>query len=327
MPDRGERGVVVATLKPLKRLEHAVDAVARVRRAGGRSSGFGLDVYGKDAGSRSALERAIAAAGADGLVLLHGYSPDAAAHFAAASFSLMTSTTEGQSLVLLESMAAGCIPISYDIRYGPDELVLDGETGFLVPDGDVAALADTIRRFLSLPTTRVRQMRAAARERVADFSDAMVYRRWVEVRDAAVAARGHRVVITSLTVPRLDLTADGDGFGLDADVRLTWDRRASAVPGSDLSASWLLLGRKGGRPWREPLAVEARTGVDGASLRLAGTLDPAAVDVGERIADVHVEVRAGSSVRRVRLDGDVAGEVTGGLLYTTSHGNVSLKRA
>ena len=89
-------------------------------------------------------------------VVLHGYAPGAAQHFAAASFSLMTSTTEGQSLVLLESMAAGCVPIAYDIRYGPSELLVDGETGFLVPGGDVSALADTIERFLALPVKRVR---------------------------------------------------------------------------------------------------------------------------------------------------------------------------
>ena len=103
----------------------------------------------------------MAETGSAGQVVLHGYAPGAARHFAAASFSLMTSTTEGQSLVLLESMAAGCVPIAYDIRYGPDELLVDGETGFLVPGGDVSALADTIARFLSLP----RQARPRARGR------------------------------------------------------------------------------------------------------------------------------------------------------------------
>ena len=150
------------------------------RVAGGRAADFGLDVYGKDAGSLASIEATVAETGSAGQVVLHGYAPGAARHFAAASFSLMTSTTEGQSLVLLESMAAGCVPIAYDIRYGPAELLVDGETGFLVPGGDVSALADTIERFLALPIKRVRELRANARERLAAFTDAEVFRRWVE---------------------------------------------------------------------------------------------------------------------------------------------------
>jgi poly(glycerol-phosphate) alpha-glucosyltransferase len=327
-PDRSERGVVVATLKPLKRIEHAVEAVALVQRAGGRTDGFGLDVYGKDAGSRASIERTVAATGSGAYVVLHGYAPGAAQHFAAASFSLMTSTTEGQSLVLLESMAAGCIPISYDIRYGPDELLVDGETGFLVPAGDVSALAETIRRFLSLPAKRVRQLRAQARERLAAFSDAEVYRRWVEVQHAAVAARSRRLVLTSVAVPRFTVTTQGGRFLLEADAEVRWDSGAWTAPGPPPlpSASWLLVGRDSGRPWRKPLAVEGRATPDGATLRLAGAFDPLAAAVGGRVADVYVEVAAGSSVRRHRLNGAVSAELGAGRLYATGYGNVSLRR-
>ena len=115
-------------------------------------------------------------------ITLRGYTARAAQHFAEASFSLMTSLTEGQSLVLLESMAAGCVPISYDIRYGPEELIVDGETGFLVSPGDLDALIETIRRYLSLPNRKLRRLRRQCQERLAAFSDAEVYARWCLVR-------------------------------------------------------------------------------------------------------------------------------------------------
>ncbi len=327
-PDRPERGVVVATLKPLKRIEHAVAAVALVQGRGGRAADFGLDVYGKDAGSRASIEQAVAETGSAAYVALHGYAPGAARHFAAASFSLMTSTTEGQSLVLLESMAAGCVPIAYDIRYGPDELLVDGETGFLVPPGDVAALADTIARFLALPGKRVRQLRENARERLAAFSDAEVYRRWTDVQQAAVEARSHRLSITGVRVPALTVTTAGPRFVLATQVALTWDSAGWNAPGPlpAPTASWLLVGRATGRPWRRPLDVEATSTADGATLTLGGALDPLLVQVGERLADVYVEVTAGSSVRRVRLNGDVSAEVGTSELYATGHGNVSLRR-
>lgn len=328
-PDRPERGIVVATLKPLKRIEHAVQAVSLVQRAGGRAAAFGLDVYGKDAGSRASIEKSVADTGSAGFVTLHGYAPGAARHFAAASFSLMTSTTEGQSLVLLESMAAGCVPIAYDIRYGPDELLVDGETGFLVPAGDVSALADTITRFLALPSRRVRELRANARERLAAFSDAEVYRRWVEVQRTAVEARTRRLSLVSVRVPTFTVTSEVGRFVLDAEAEVTWDAEAWTASGRPAppTARWLLVGRDAGRPWRRELdaeVVEARP--DGVRLALAGRFDPLAAAVGERLADVYVEVTAGSSVRRVRLNGEAAVSAGTSQLYATAHGNVSLRR-
>lgn len=328
-PDRPERGIVVATLKPLKRIEHAVQAVSLVRRAGGRAADFGLDVYGKDAGSQASIEQAVAETGSAGSVVLHGYTPGAARHFAAASFSLMTSTTEGQSLVLLESMAAGCVPIAYDIRYGPDELLVDGETGFLVPAGDVPALADTITRFLGLPPKRVRELRANARERLAAFSDAEVYRRWVEVQRTAVEARTRRLSLVSVGVPTFTVTSETGRFVLEAEAEVTWDAEAwtASEPPAPPTARWLLVGRDAGRPWRRELdaeVVEARP--DGVRMALSGRFDPLAAAVGERLADVYVEVTAGSSVRRVRLNGEAAVTAGTSQLYATAHGNVSLRK-
>jgi poly(glycerol-phosphate) alpha-glucosyltransferase len=327
-PDRPERGVVVATLKPLKRIEHAVRAVALVQARGGRAADFGLDVFGKDAGSLASIEQTVAETGTARQVVLHGYAPGAARHFAAASFSLMTSTTEGQSLVLLESMAAGCVPISYDIRYGPDELLVDGETGFLVPGGDVSALADTIGRFLALPPKRVRQLRANARERLAAFTDAEVFRRWVEVQQTAVAARARRLSLTSLELPSVDVRTAGGRFVLEGEAAVTWDAETwtDPAPPPAPTAGWLLVGRETGRPWRLPLAVAATPRPGGATLTVSGAFDPLAVVVGERVADVYLEVTAGSSVRRLRLNRALSLKAGTSELYSTAHGNVSLRR-
>lgn len=325
-PPRPERGIVVATLKPLKRIEHAVRAVASLHGPG-RTPDFGLDVYGKDAGSQVDLEREIAATASQEYVLLHGYSPGAARHFARASFSLMTSTTEGQSLVLLESMAAGCIPISYDIRYGPEELLVDGETGFLVPAGDLTALAGAIERFLSLPPRRIGALRVNARARLAAFSDTEVYRRWVDVQAAAVSAHRRRLILVGLDVPAFAVDTDGPYFRLQARAEVSWDADAwiDATPPAP-TARLLLLGRDSGRPWRTPLQVRTQPRADGASLTLNGSFDPTAVTVEDRVTDVYVEITAGSSVRRHRLRGDAAAELSTGTVYATGFGNVSLRR-
>ncbi|MDA4895615.1 glycosyltransferase [Streptomyces sp. MS2A] len=181
---RGQ-GVVVASLTGRKRIELAVEAAAR---AGRERAGIRLDVYGE--GPREEAIRArVCADGAEERIRLHGFLPDARARFAEADFSLLTSTSEGLPLVLAEAMAAGCLPIAYDIRYGPADLIKDGVNGFLVEDGDVDAMADRIVHLQRLPEAKVAAMRRRARDRALAFSDEAVTRAWARELGAARDAK------------------------------------------------------------------------------------------------------------------------------------------
>ena len=57
---------------------------------------------------------------------------------------VLTSDFEGLPLSLLEAMAAGCVPVVYDIKSGVRDAIENGANGFLVPHGDVIALARII---------------------------------------------------------------------------------------------------------------------------------------------------------------------------------------
>jgi poly(glycerol-phosphate) alpha-glucosyltransferase len=172
-----DRGVVLASLTSRKRVAHAVTAAAL--------AGVPLDVYG-DGPEREALQRQIGELGSR--VRLLGHRADASLAFRDASFSLLTSTSEGAPLVLLESMAAGCIPIAYDIRYGPRDVIRDGVDGFLVTPGDTAAMAARIGELVAMPERTRRRMRRAARRAAARYSEARITARWASVV-AEVAAR------------------------------------------------------------------------------------------------------------------------------------------
>lgn len=174
------RGIVLASLDARKRVDHAVRAVAAA------SAPVTLDIFG-DGPDRSRVARA--AGGAPGIVL-HGYRSDAAAELSLASFLLLTSRSEGFPLVLLESMANGCLPIAYDVPYGPADLIRSGHNGFLVPPGDVAALTATIDHLLGLPPNRVAALRRNAVRTAARFSDDAVTALWAREIDRAAASRG-----------------------------------------------------------------------------------------------------------------------------------------
>ncbi|WP_139418181.1 glycosyltransferase [Agromyces laixinhei] len=180
------RGIVLAALTRRKRVSHAVDAIQAAGPLAGAS--VRLDVYG-DGESRAALERRIVDRA---VVSLHGYDPDARRHLSSASFLLLTSHSEGFPLVLVEAMAAGCLPIAYDIPYGPADLIRDGRNGFLVPAGDVDALTDAIVRLQRMSPRRVARMRAAAVRSARRFDEERVTRIWARELRRAVARRESR---------------------------------------------------------------------------------------------------------------------------------------
>ena len=172
-------GAFVGRLSKLKRPQHAVRAVAKARR---RAPGVTLDVYG-DGSRRSALEEL----SSGGAVRVHGWAPDARERLAEASFLLFTSRSEGFGLVLLEAMAVGCIPISYNIRYGPAELIEHGRNGLLVRSGSIHGLARAIVRLQRMPPAEVAAMRDAARRTAERYTDEPVLQAWAGALAAARA--------------------------------------------------------------------------------------------------------------------------------------------
>jgi glycosyltransferase involved in cell wall biosynthesis len=74
--------------------------------------------------------------------------------------------TEGLGVVLLEAMNYG-VPVVASRTGGIVDIVVDGETGILVPPGDAAALAGALRKVLEDPA-RARLLGEAGRRRLAE---------------------------------------------------------------------------------------------------------------------------------------------------------------
>ena len=90
--------------------------------------------------------------------------PDLMPHF---DVLLSTSGYEGQSNAILEAMAAGRPVVATDIP-GTRDLVVEGQTGYLVPVGDRAALARHVHRLVD-DANLARQLGEAGRRVVEEF--------------------------------------------------------------------------------------------------------------------------------------------------------------
>lgn len=169
------RGIVLAALTSRKRVDHAARAALEAAEVGDEP--VTLDVFG-DGEERERLQWTLDYLDAGETVRLHGYDSRARDHLADSSFIVLTGRTEGFPLVLVEAMAAGCIPIAYDVPYGPADIITHGRNGFLVAPGDEAGLTDAIVALQRMSPRKVARLRRRARKAAAKFSDSAVTATW-----------------------------------------------------------------------------------------------------------------------------------------------------
>jgi len=115
-----------------------------------------------------------------------GYRADVPDLLAAADVFALPSLFEGSPLAVLEAMAARRALVSSAIG-GTNEVVVDGESGLLVPPGDSDALAAALRRLLEDQQLRGR-LGGAARARVEQHFTPQVARQQIETIYRELAA-------------------------------------------------------------------------------------------------------------------------------------------
>jgi glycosyltransferase involved in cell wall biosynthesis len=115
------------------------------------------------------LREEIRRLGLEGRVRLLGWRRDLENVLPVFDLFLHTSATEGCPNSILEAMAAG-IPVVATAAGGTPEVVTDGETGYVAPVGDVAALAERASALLADPGMRLRMGQAGARRARERFS-------------------------------------------------------------------------------------------------------------------------------------------------------------
>lgn len=148
--------LLVATLRPQKNVPLFIAAVERAQADEPAIRGF-------VAGGGPLLQETRERAGDDGATSVLGERADVPDLLAAADIVCLSSHTEATPMVLLEAMALGK-PIVATRVGGNAEIVVDGETGLLVPPGDVDRFAAALVGLARDPAAR-EALGAAARAR------------------------------------------------------------------------------------------------------------------------------------------------------------------
>ena len=150
--------ITIGRLDREKNVQMLVHAFAKTNQRD-----WSLWIIGRDAGQQYLIEEAIKTLGLSDRVQLLGNQTDVFRYLSKASIFAMTTKVEGYPNALLEAMAIGLPVVSTDCDFGPSEMIVNGENGYLVPLNDVDSFAEKLR-FLMLDEGLRRKMGQKARE-------------------------------------------------------------------------------------------------------------------------------------------------------------------
>jgi glycosyltransferase involved in cell wall biosynthesis len=144
-----------------------------------------------------------------GAVRFLGVRSDVPLVMSAADAYVMSSAWEGMPMVLLEAAAAG-LPIVATAVGGNPEVVVDEESGFLVPPRDAEALGSAMLRLTGLPEARRRSMGDRGHDHIrTHYGLGRVAERWEEVYREVLGRKG---LLAGSADPALD-AFDGAAAG------------------------------------------------------------------------------------------------------------------
>ncbi|MEK6250168.1 MAG: glycosyltransferase [Planctomycetales bacterium] len=184
LPDGGLVVGMVARLTEVKNHEGAIRAIARLCNEG-------LDlqlVLVGDGELREHLEKLSIDVGMQGNIHFLGSREVVEDIYHAFDIFLLNSHQEGMSNTILEAMASGATVVATAVG-ASDEMVIDSETGILIPPGDVTGLCEAIRQ-LTIPELRHRFAFNARQRAETTFGMDQMVRQYSELYHRQVRGSG-----------------------------------------------------------------------------------------------------------------------------------------
>lgn len=169
----GHSAIAVGRLDAQKGFDRLIDIWHDVNKA---MPDWTLHIYGQ--GSDEALLKAqIHRLGLDGKTIIHEPNSNIKSCYLDSSIFVMTSHYEGLPMTLLEATGLGLPSVCYDFKCGPRDVIVDGENGFLVKEGDALSLKQSLLRLMSDKALR-QKMGQKAKQRSMQYERKKVMEKW-----------------------------------------------------------------------------------------------------------------------------------------------------
>ncbi len=174
--------IAVARLSKIKQLDHIINTVTRLHQFFPQVT---LDIYGYEDSwnqyqTAKALKALVKHQQAENYIHFAGYHDNLNTVYEQAQAEILTSHYEGFAMALLEAQGHGCPAISYDINYGPAEIIDDHVSGELIPANDQEALYQSLSRLLAKPAL-VKKYASHTQQSVQKYSFDCVAEKWASL--------------------------------------------------------------------------------------------------------------------------------------------------
>lgn len=210
--------LVTARRAEEKRIEQIVRMVGMVKQRGVED--ITLDVYGyrdsrNDDAAAKKINQALKEYDLDETtVRLHDYNPDLETVRDRHQVYMVWSTMEGFNIALMEAQNHGEVAIVNDVNYGPNELTVDGENGFVCGYNDIEAGAERLYQLFTHPDQLQAMSERAYQLSARYFTQALAHG-WKELHACAhnlymtrvaglVEAKGPMTGLPTVTPEELD---------------------------------------------------------------------------------------------------------------------------
>lgn len=168
--------ISVSRLVPDKQIEHQIRIIDEVRQT---IPDVHLDIYGHGSGMKH-INKLIKEYNLEKNIILHGFSNEIESALQEACLKIFTSKKEGFALSILESLSKGTPVISYDVDYGPNEMIENGKNGYLIEEGNEGEMAKVIISLLK-DKKKLKKLSENCYTSIEKFSDKKTFFKWQRV--------------------------------------------------------------------------------------------------------------------------------------------------
>lgn len=169
--------VISARFDKTKQIDHAIKAVVTAHE---RIKAIHLEIWGGGSDTiRTELQQLIDKNNANQYIELKGITNNQhmKKRFAEAQLHILVSKNEGLPMVFFEAQLGKTPSISYDIDYGPDEIINNRVNGDLIAANDVTYLASRMTELFENPGT-LSHYAENSKQTLIKFSENTIWHKW-----------------------------------------------------------------------------------------------------------------------------------------------------
>lgn len=100
-----------------------------------------------------------------------------------ASIYAMCSREEGFAMVLLEAGIYGLPLVAYDVEFGPNVIIKNGITGYVIPDNNPSEFAKALESLMNDDTLRKEMSQAVSQDIKKRYSEKVIMDKWIQIID------------------------------------------------------------------------------------------------------------------------------------------------